>query len=296
MLTPFPQSGRVEVPPALAGELLGAAGRLGPYDNRDFYDEEVQRAVLEGVRRSCPDGFDWLVGEVAERAARRPYCALVRGLDFDEGHRLFVALGRALGRLVALPYRPPRAQLVHYVEPSTDIASGRGGQESERLHTDTADWERPVEFISMRCVRPDRAGGGRSRVLDLDAVREEVGTKLGRATLELLSREAVPWQLSEARGGGVAWRPVLTESAVCWRRYTIDLALDGGGARLPGEVLAALDAFEQTVSASELVIDFLMREGELLLMDNLRALHARTPVAAPGRLMIRGWIRSSGTE
>jgi Taurine catabolism dioxygenase TauD, TfdA family len=297
MLTPFPESGRVAVSPALAGELLNAAESLPPYDNREFYSPAVQEVVFETVRGACPDGFDGLVGEVRRRLARRPYCALVGGLSFDEGNRLFVALNRAFGELVALPYQPPRAQLVHYVEPSTDIESGRGGPESERLHTDTTDWERPVEIVSMLCVRADAAGGGRSRVLDVDAVREEVGGRLGGATLRLLESEPLPWRLAAPRGGGVVWRTVLTEKGMCWRRLTIDLALDGEEVGVPAGVLASLDAFEQIIGGSGLTIDFLLREGEFLLMDNTRTVHARTPVAGdgrrPGRLMLRSWVRTS---
>src|SRR5437868_3554417 len=161
--TPFPDAGRLNVSPALADELLCAARRLPNYENREFYDTALQASVLEGVRAACPAGLDEIVGIVKERLALRPYCVLLRGLRFDEGNRLFIAINRAFGELVARPFEKPRAQLVHYIQPSTDLPSARGGQESERLHTDTADWQTPVELISMVCVRADRDGGGRSR-------------------------------------------------------------------------------------------------------------------------------------
>lgn len=296
MLAPFPQTGRIVVPAALARDLLKGAEALPAYDNRDFYSAELQEHVRESVRSAAPEGFDWLAGEIRRRLALRPYCVLVGGLLFDEGNRLFVAVNRAFGELVARPYRKPRAQLVHYIEPATDIAAARGGRESERLHTDAADWETPVELISMVCVRADPAGGGRSRVLDVDAAREEVGQRLGDATLGLLEREPAPWQLADYCGGGVGWRTVLSESRMCWRRYTIDLALDSKQAELSAEMLAALDGFERVVSATPLTIEFLMREGELLFSDNTRTIHARTPIAdgaASRRLMIRSWIRAS---
>jgi alpha-ketoglutarate-dependent taurine dioxygenase len=220
---------------------------------------------------------------------------LLQGLLFDEGNRLFVALNRAFGELVARPYEKPRAQLVHYIQPATDIRSPRGGQESERLHTDTADWETPVELISMVCVRADGGGGGRSRVLDVDSVREEVETRLGTETLELLESAPVPWRLADYFGGGLKWRTVLSESSMCWRRYTIDLALEDDGIEVSDALLASLDAFEEVISASTRIVDFLMREGELLFADNRRTIHARTPIAAgeaSGRLMIRSWIRT----
>jgi hypothetical protein len=198
--------------------------------------------------------------------------------------------------LVALPYQAPRAQLVHHIEPTTDIHSARGGREVERLHTDAVDWQTPVEFIAMACVRPDREGGGRSRLLDLDTIRAEVKNKLGNDTLERLETVPVPWQLHTYWGGGVKWRPVLSESSLCWRRYTINLALEVNSAQLSDEMLATLDRFEDLIAASKQTLDFLMLEDELLFSDNLRTIHARTAVKASDnsdRLMIRSWINAS---
>ena len=297
MLAQFPAIGRVEdVSPTLASELLRAAERLPLYDNKEFYSTALQAQVLDSIRESCPDGFDSLIALIKDRIARWPYFALVRGLRFDEGNRLFVAVNRAFGELVARPYEKPRAQLVHYIQPSTDILSSRGYHESERLHTDAADWETPVELISMVCVRADRGGGGRSRILDVETVRDEVKNQLGTEILELLENEPVPWQLATYCGGGVKWRPVLTQSSMCWRRYTIDLALDLEGATLSKEMLSSLDAFEEMIAGTNRTADFLMSEGELLFSDNTRTIHSRTPIsdgAASDRLMIRSWIRAS---
>lgn len=296
MLAPFPESQKLHVPESLSRELALASERLPLYDNKDFYSVELQQFVHDSIREANPDGFDSLVDSIKERLRVRPYCALVSGLRFDEGNRLFVALNRAFGELVARPYEKPRAQLVHYIQPQTDIGSARGGRESERLHTDCADWETPVELISMVCVNADKAGGGRSRVLDVDAIRTDIAERLGAATLKLFEDEPAPWQLATHLGGGVAWRPVLTEKAVCWRRYTIDLALRREGASLSEEMLRALDEFERVVTDSTATLDFMMREGELLFSDNTRTIHARTPLADPAastRLMIRSWIRTS---
>jgi Taurine catabolism dioxygenase TauD, TfdA family len=296
MLAPLPETGRIEVSSALAGELLKAAERLPLYDNKEFYSTALQRLVHDRIREACQDDFDWLVHLIRERIAEWPYCVVVQGLRFDEGNRLFVAINRAFGELVAGPYEKPRAQLVHYIQPATDIRSSRGGHETERLHTDTADWETPVELISMVCVRADPEGGGRSRILDVDTIRDEVKNRLGAETLQLLETEPVPWQLAAYCGGGLKWRTVLTKASICWRRYTINLALEAEDAELSDEMLAALDAFEETIAQTSRTVDFLMREGELLFSDNRRTIHARTPItngAASDRLMIRSWIRAS---
>lgn len=296
MLSPLPTSAIINVSSSLAGDLHRSATRLPLYDNREFYSPHLQTLVRDCVRETCPEGFDWLISSIKERTDKSPYCALVQGLRFDDGNRLFIAINRAFGKLVAPPYEKPRAQLVHYIQPASDIHSKRGGRESERLHTDTADWNTPVELISMRCVRADRAGGGRSRVLDIDAVRDEVGRYLGAGVLNLLETEPVPWRLAPYLGGGVGWQTVLSKSSLRWRRYTINLALEAGDIRLRDELLALLEAFENVISSTDRTIEFLMSEEEWLFTDNWRTVHARTPISegdASDRLMLRSWIRTS---
>ena len=295
MFTTLPESATVRVEPSLARDLLKAAERLPRSDNKEFYSTDLQ-AKVHDVLRAGTDGFDTLVAEIGAGLGTWPYCVLVQGVSFDEGNRVFVGLNRAFGELVARPYEAPRAQLVHYIQPATDIMSARGGHESERLHTDTADWEPPVELISMVCVRSDPSGGGRSRVLDVDSIRDEVEVKLGATSLDRLQTEAVPWQLADYCGGGVQWRTILTEASVCWRRYTIDMALDSTGATLSPEMLRTLAEFENIITRTPRTIDFLMREGELLFSDNRRTIHARTPISGgqnSDRLMIRSWIRTT---
>lgn len=296
---PFPETNKVNVSNSFARELLSAAERLPVYDNKEFYSTTLQKLVLDSIRASNVEAFDELITSIREKLDRWPYCALVSGLLFDQGNRLFVAINRAFGELVARPYEKPRAQLVHYIQPQTDLPSARGGRESERLHTDTADWETPVELISMICVNADAAGGGRSRILDVDTIRADVTKQLGPDALTLLESQPVPWQIAPYFGGGVAWRTVLTNETICWRRYTINLALTSEGATLPNEMLNALDDFEQVVSNASETVDFLMQESELLFSDNTRTIHARTQLADPAnsnRLMIRSWIRTSRTE
>jgi Taurine catabolism dioxygenase TauD, TfdA family len=297
MLPPLPETARTQISSTLARELIEAAESLPLYENEEFYSPALQGFVHNSVREACPDGFDFVVSLIAERIARRPYCALLQGLRFDEGNRLFVAINRAFGELVGLPFKKPRAQLVHYIQPSTDIPAARGeGREVENLHTDAVDQATPIQFVSMICVRPDQGGDGRSRLLDVDTVRDEVKAHLGTDILELLTTEPVPWQMHEGCGGGVKWQRVLTESGMCWRRYTINRALTENGAKLSERMLTSLDGFGRVIAACPRTMDFLMREGELLFSDNTRTIHARTRIAdeaATHRLMIRSWINAS---
>jgi alpha-ketoglutarate-dependent taurine dioxygenase len=83
---------------------------------------------------------------------------------------------------------------------------------------------------------------------------------------------------------------------MCWRRYTIDLALDAQGISLSDRMSEALDDFENVIASTDRMIDFLMQEGELLFVDNKRTVHARTPIAEGAnshRLIIRSWIQAA---
>jgi hypothetical protein len=295
MLQPFPDSAIINVPGPLASDLLRAAEELPLYEKKDFYALALQTLVADTIRERSRDSFEWLIDRIGEGVARWPYCVLIRGLRFDKGHRLFVAINRAFGQMVALPFKQPRAQLIHYIEPHTDKLSARGGRETERLHTDAADWGKPIGFISMLCVRADERGQGRSRLLDVDAIREEVQTQLGNDSLQALKTTPVPWQLHVSWGGGLRWQTVLTESTVYWRKYTILLAIDEDGAELSKEMRQLLDEFEKVIENSDRRIDFLLQEGELLFSDNTRGVHSRTPILeaeSSNRLMIRSWVQA----
>jgi hypothetical protein len=298
-MNPLPESARIRIPSAVAADLLRAAESLPRYENRDFYSFTLQAEVHAAIRDGAPASWSEVVGPIHERLSRRPRCALVSGLRFDEDNRLFVALSRELGDLVARPYQKPRAQLVHYIQPATDIAANVGsGFESERLHTDAADWHEPVRWLSMVCVRPDRNGGGASRFLELEALVEEAAERMDASLLASLESCAVPWQVAPYLGGGVVWDPVLGNGRLRWRRYTVDAAVREHGLELDASLVAALDAFGDVVESAASEAHFFMAPNDLLLMDNQRALHGRTPLTggaeAADRLMIRSWV-SHGT-
>jgi hypothetical protein len=58
-------------------------------------------------------------------------------------------------------------------------------------------------------------------------------------------------------------------------------------------MMDALDSLEEVVTDSPGTLEFLMRDNELLFVDNWKTLHARTRLSNPltsDRLMIRSWI------
>src|SRR5262249_8756377 len=121
--------------------------------------------------------------------------------------------------------------------------------------------------------------------------------RLGSRMLEFLAAEPVPWLLAPYRGGGVRWRAVLSEDSMCWRRYTIEMAVASPGIEVSPAMMQALDSLEKGATESPGTLEFLMRENELLFVDNYKTLHARTPLSNPltsDRLMIRSWVAAGG--
>ena len=181
------------------------------------------------------------------RLARRP--ALVQGLRYDEGNRLFVGINRAFGELVARPYEKPRAQLVHYIQPATDLPASQGSQfETEKLHTDTADWD-PSGEVDLDGVRPGRSR--RRRAIAGPGHRNPQGRgapRLGGRMLEFLALQPVPW-LRRAVSGR---RSELARR--CLRgQHVLATVHDRDGRGLAGDrvsptMMAALDSLEEIVN------------------------------------------------
>jgi hypothetical protein len=99
----------------------------------------------------------------------------------------------------------------------------------------------------------------------------------------------------------VVWDPVLGNGRLRWRRYTVDAAVRENGLELDASLVEALDAFGEVVESAASEAYFFMEPNDLLLMDNQRALHGRTPLAVGAeaadradRLMLRSWV-SHGT-
>jgi len=320
----------IQVNQERARRFLDASKLLAEYSNQDYYDAAIQAEVHQRIRGRCKLEFDQLISEMQLSLNNPPYCVLVKGLQFDEHYRLLVAINRTFGLLVARPFdkTTPRAQLIHHVEPQSDVKSpdikntvltAKGIAKdanigkatinadsmrsnnskmlqklSEELHIDGADRPKPVRFVSMQCVRPDPAGEGRSRLMDSHGFREMLREEgLGKGFIELLETHKVPRKIVGYLGGGVAWQTILQGEKICWRRYTFDLALAEEQVQLSDEMSDVINLVDEIISKNEEhVIELSMNAGDFLLVDNHRCLHARTPIvnADTPRLMYRCWI------
>ncbi|GAB1542952.1 hypothetical protein NUACC21_56260 [Scytonema sp. NUACC21] len=296
-MIPLPESARVVVPSKLATDLLSAVKKLPLYDDKALYDVKLQATVREQIRTLIAgDGFDWLVEEIRKRLIRKPYCAYVTGLQFDDPNLVFFSLAGAFGDVVDDPYNPS-SRLVRDLQPSTDKVIPDGwGVLNEQLHTDSTDWPEPNALTCLHCIRPDYEGGGRSRLLDIDTLLVELDKRFGQEVLKILHTEAVPWWIADKFGGGVLRTPVFTANSVRWLPYTIKFALENNQESLPETISASLGAMENVLNEATGIIDFAMAPGSLWFINNKLSLHSRTPIKNPQaskRLVLRTKIQHS---
>lgn len=289
-MIPFVESAQVSVPLQLAANLLYATKKIPPHDDKTLYDVRLQADVREAIRTASSDGaFDWVIEEIRRRLIRKPYCAYVTGLQFDEHNILLVSITGAFGTVVE-PYNQPWTRLVRYIQPSTDRSVSGWGVLNEELHTDGTDWPQPNDLTCLLCVRADQNGGGRSRLLDIDTILDDLDTGFGREAIDILHQEAVPWYIANELGGGVFRRPVYAENSIRWCRYTINIALENKQEFLSESISTSLSALEQVLKEAKGIIDFAMAPGGLLFVNNKRCLHARTTIKNPQysrRLVLR---------
>ena len=191
------------------------------------------------------------------------------------------------------------AELVSLASTLGDIAPGRGGRLVESiqpetaeiaragslsskfglhplpLHIDTAHWNVPCRYLLLACIDP---GPVPTPTLLLDS-----------RTVQLSDRESLACRSAvfAIRNGRFSFYASIMD------RDRSFIRLDPGCMRaLSDEGTAAIEAFSKERQAIKLIRHD-WKQGEILILDNWRTLHARGCEAptAPGRILFRIMIR-----
>jgi alpha-ketoglutarate-dependent taurine dioxygenase len=157
------------------------------------------------------------------------------------------------------------------------------------VHTDSTFLPEPHVAIALGCVEASGTGGRSCVVRARDAcaaVPDDVVDALSEAVFPFIVRDGV----HPAR---VDVLPVVTWDAagdplLRFRFDAIAMAGRAGEIRLSDRHAAALDVFRAAVEDEALQATFALRPGDVLVVDNRRALHGRSAVGPDaGRLMRR---------
>lgn len=201
------------------------------------------------------------------------------GASGCEATRLAVLIGLAVGRIVEHGSAGPQG-MIGVVDRQTQRLDQDG------FHTDSTPWPEPNAVTLLGCVEADPAGGGATEVCWLDDILEFIRPDNAETVLRA---EPVWWPL------GPEWfsYPVLFEETLRWHEYVLyERRCDW-----PTPPSSAWEAAAKEFRAALNVAphrDHLLRAGQVLVIDNRRALHRRGPVAADSaRTLIR--IKASPT-
>ena len=267
-----------------------APEKFGP-DSHDLALFPILREEMVRWRRSHLDGGPgilWISGALADFDA----------IERKNAHWVMMSF---LGEPI-----PQNEHAELYIQVTDEgqrmTAGGRYHKSNEggELHTDSPQYERPPELISLVCVQP-AAMGGESRFLSAYAVHNT----LLREAPERLPRLYEKYHFHRKPTSETTFAPVFTWDSERRRlgcRYLGEYVRSGHAIR--GEELAgtpegeALAALDDVLCHENLVVSLTLGAGDVLVLDNQRILHGRTrfqddpETGRPRREMGRLWLRT----
>lgn len=162
--------------------------------------------------------------------------------------------------------------------PTKSTFSVRDGR--AELHTDSQYHAQPERWVVLYCVRPARDGGDSLLLSGADAVaalrRHPEGAYVEALLREPVYRWHVPAVFHEAEL--LRSFPVLDGETIRWRRDNLIA---------PEPHARAADVFHEVIESCEAMVCQRLVPGDLLVLDNHRALHGRTHFDDAGRLLMR---------
>jgi hypothetical protein len=168
------------------------------------------------------------------------------------------------------------------------------------FHTDNSFGDDVLDYVGLLCLNAAKSGG-RSQIVSGYAVRDELRTRHVDA-FEILRQ---PFHV-DRRGGlrpgdePTARFPIFggdeAELLIRYLRYWIEVGHEKAGAPLTAEQISALDALDRIASEPQLRVEFDLRPGEMLFVNNRWILHNRTAFedySEPERRRhyVRLWLR-----
>lgn len=179
------------------------------------------------------------------------------------------------------------------IDPDAAAKPSRGTRYSRTnlpltFHTDTAHSHRPHSLVAFQMLLPDAAGGGRSMIVTAKAVIDRLETDdvaALRAPRFDFGKGPVP----------IIWGPNASPSFRYYRTQ-IDAQAAVSLAPMPHdwELLGRLDEVLQSFESTN---QFALHTGDVLFVNNHKALHARTGFAsASQRSMLRYRLRVDSLE
>lgn len=236
--------------------------------------------------------LDLLRSEILSALCRPPYCLVLHGLVPPMTPRDAIqAVSQCLG-VIELPYPNPEFSLIRELRPAGSPARPGWGVLTEHLHTDSTNWPEPHDVTLLLCAHADTDGHGRSLLLPFEHVVEAVREAAGPAGLDRLRNVQLPWAIDADLGGGVIYASALRDDAIRWQLYRVAEALARLGRPCEGPLWETIARADEVMNSEGLAYSLRLDSGDLLIVNNKLALHARTSVPTPNsaRLMLHSKV------
>jgi hypothetical protein len=245
-------------------------------------DHELQEALRDGISREAPTARTVGAATLNRLAANRG-AIVVPGNDCVNVGRRAVALALALGVLGEHQSSGPKG-VIGLVDRTTQRL------DVDDFHTDSTPSPAPNHATLLACVEPDSEGGGATEVCWLETALALLRERCGPRAERTLREEAAWWP------GDLGWvsYPVLSTTALRWHAgVLVERTAEWPSAPSPTWRLAVTSLESALKDAPR--ASFTLAAGQILIVDNRRAVHRRASVSADsGRKLLRlkVWIEA----
>ncbi len=207
---------------------------------------------------------------------------VIKDLPFDDNNRLVVGLSCFIGTPLS-QFNKKILKMVHEITPRT------GPEYDENFpHTDGVYWPEPNDVIALQCVRKDQNNGGLSRIVPINSAIEKLKSEGNVDVIKKLTKSKFPFTLDPRYGkSGMHLQHILTREKfsdsfydyVRFLRADIEYCIKEFHVNLEKTTIDAVKTFENELIKIGKKMEFQVKEGDWLLVDNKRALHSRSPTS-----------------
>lgn len=157
------------------------------------------------------------------------------------------------------------------------------------LHTDSQYRIYPEKYFSLSSIRQANCGGGKSILLDSAKILTQIKEKNDKLLSHLKSPYpiAIPeiFKLDDKQFIEI---PLLESgNRIRYRHDTIKKGLELNGYKRGNPKLKAFEYLTQEIQKSNKIESFVLKVGQILIIDNHRMLHGRTTFLDQKRLLYR---------
>jgi alpha-ketoglutarate-dependent taurine dioxygenase len=261
-------------------------------------------ALAKVVQHSAPQLLE-LAEAIRGIVATNAGAVLVKGLGFERsaavnGDAVRDALVLALTSAIGEPTDHCADKRVMWPVNSRPVAAGKQATFSESLgeaplHTDSAFSLQPERYAALYVVRQSRCGGGQTVVVNGPRfLRDFAKTSQGADCIRFMRKTDYAFRVPDAFFTGqhfITGRILAEEPMIRFRHDSIERAFDLCPDLATKEHRFFVSLFRDAAEAHASRTEFLMADGDMIVLDNTRLFHARTDYNDPLRHLIRVRMR-----